>query len=127
MLCPNCGKEMKYSYREWEEWTLAHWDCDHGDYKYEEKYNCPSCRIKNVNNEWIVPKKYLPTEKQIKTILFINNHLQMHLEAITKHQCWIDIGKYFKEAQETPLPEYEDDEYCQDLQDYFGYTEADFY
>ena len=51
------------------------------------------------NDTWNIPNKLLPTEKQKKTILFINNHLRMDLEALTKHQCWLDIGKYFDEAK----------------------------
>jgi len=86
-------------------------------------YTCKECKIKKVNDEWTIPKKYLPTEKQVKTILYINNHLRMDLEALTKHQCWLDIGKYFDKAKKTPLHSYE---YYEDLQEYFGFCEGDF-
>ena len=123
MKCPNCDKKMKHSFKEWEVWGIAHWDCDYGDYCYEDKYFCSPCKIKNINGKWIIPNKFLPTEKQKKTILFINNHLGMDLEALTKHQCWLDIGKYFHEAKKTPL---HDDEYYLDMQEYFGMCEGDF-
>lgn len=41
-----------------------------------------------------------PTDKQIKTIWFINNRLNMNIEAKTKQQCIEDIGKYLKKAKE---------------------------
>ena len=47
----------------------------------------------------------------------------MDLEAITKHQCWLDIGKYFEEAKNTPL---HTDEWYEDLQECFGMCEGDF-
>ena len=52
-----------------------------------------------MNDKWEIPKKYLPTEKQEKTILFINNHLKMDLKALTKHQCWLDIGNILKKQR----------------------------
>ena len=47
----------------------------------------------------------------------------MDLEALTKHQCWLDIGKYFEEAKKTPL---HTDGYYEDMQEYFGFCEGDF-
>jgi len=123
MKCPNCDKEMKHSFKEWEVWGFAHWDCEHGDYCCEDKYYCSACRIKNINGKWTIPNKFLPTEKQKKTILFINNHLRMDLEALTKRQCWLDIGKYFDEAKKIPL---HSSEYYEDLEEYFGFCEGDF-
>ena len=124
MQCPNCDNEMKYTLKEWEQWTLAHWDCEHGDYCREETYSCRVCKIKKVNGKWIIPQKLLPTDRQIKTILFINNHLNMELEALTKHQCWLDIGKYFNTAKNTPLPPCE---IWGDMYDLDYMNEADFY
>ncbi len=123
MKCPNCGKEMKYEHGighnidfsgTAEDWELEyHW----------EKYSCKACKITYDGSTWNIPDKYEPTEKQIKTIFFINNHLNMDLEALTKHQCWIDIGRYFEEAKNTQL---HSDEYYEDMQEYFGYCESDF-
>ena len=97
-----------------EDWEL--------EYCWEE-YTCRSCKITYDGDKWTIPKDKLPTEKQKKTILFINNHLNMDLEALTKHQCWLDIGKYFEEAKKTPL---HTDEYYEDMQEYFGWCEGDF-
>ena len=87
-----------------------------------EKYSYKPCKISYDGNKWTIPENQLPTEKQKNTILFINNHLNMDLQAITKHQCWLDIGKYFEEAKKTPL---HTDEYYEDMQEYFGWSEED--
>ena len=71
----------------------------------------------------MIPEKYNPTEKQEKTILFINNHLGMDIQPLTKHQCWLDIGKYFERAKRTSL---HDDQYYIDMQEYCGMDESDF-
>lgn len=47
----------------------------------------------------------------------------MDLKAITKHQCWLDIGKYFERAKKTPLHSNED---YVNTQEYFGMCESDF-
>ena len=124
MKCPNCDKEMKYKDKGYWGYPFSTGDePDYPDWFPNDVYTCKECKIKKVNNEWTIPKKFLPTEKQIKTILYINNHLRMDLETLTKHQCWLDIGKYFEEAKKTPL---HSREYYEDLQDYFGFCEGDF-
>ena len=81
MKCPGCEQKMKHkSYK----------NPDKG-----EKYTRPSCGIKNKNGNWKIPAELRPTEKQERTILFINERLGMDLEALTKRQCQKDIGKYF--------------------------------
>lgn len=124
MKCPNCGNEMiDKSYSKME--RFYHWEDEEFYYRdnYYEKFICNDCKISFENDTWNIPNKLLPTEKQIKTILFINNHLNMDLQALTKHQCWLDIGKYFEEAKKTPL---HSSEYYEDLQEYFGFCEGDF-
>ena len=101
MKCPNCGKEMvDKSYSKLEE--FYHWNDEEYYYKnnYYEKFVCNDCNISFEDDKWNIPNNLMPTEKQKKTILFINNHLRMDLEALTKHQCWLDIGKYFDEAKQ---------------------------
>lgn len=123
MNCPNCDCEMKHTYKEW--WGFSFSTGIEPDYPSlfcHDEYSCAKCKIKYINGKWDIPDKFLPTEKQKKTILFINNHLNMDLEAITKHQCWIDIGKYFEEAKNTQL---HTDEWYEDLQECF--SEADFF
>ena len=124
MKCPNCGKEMiDKSYSKLEE--FYHWEDE--DYYYRKNYYgkfvCNDCKISFEDDKWNIPNNLMPTEKQKKTILFINNHLGMDLEALTKHQCWSDIGKYFDEAKKKPLYSDEDLLY---MQEYFGLCEGDF-
>ena len=124
MKCPNCDKEMKYKDKGYWGYPFSTGpEPDYPDWFRQDIYTCKDCKIKKVNDEWTIPKKFLPTEKQIKTILFINNHLRIDLETLTKHQCWLDIGKYFDEAKRTPL---HSSEYYEDLQEYFGFCEGDF-
>ena len=47
----------------------------------------------------------------------------MDIQPLTKHQCWLDIGKYFERAKRTPL---HDDQYYIDMQEYYGMDESDF-
>lgn len=124
MKCPNCGKEMiDKSYSKME--RFYHWEDEEFYYRnnYYEKFVCNDCKICFENDTWNIPNNLLPSKKQKKTILFINNRLGMELESLTKYQCWLDIGKYFDEAKRTPL--YSDDYYL-DMQEYYGMCEADF-
>lgn len=124
MKCPNCDKEMAdKSYYKMEE--FYHYDDEEFYYhKVEhEKFVCQSCKITYLDDKWKIPKKYNPTKKQKKTILFINNHLSMNIQPLTKHQCWLDIGKYFEKAKRTPL---HDDQYYIDMQEYYGMDASDF-
>lgn len=115
MKCPNCGKEMKYKhgtgYHLDFSGTAENWELKY----YWQEYSCKLCKITYDGSNWTIPNDKLPTEKQKKTILFINNHLNMGLEALTKHQCWLDISKYFEEAKGTPL---HTDGYYEDMQEY---------
>ena len=108
MKCPNCDKEMdNKTYCKME--GFYHWEDEETYYhKVEhEKFVCKSCKI----------------TYQEKTILFINNHLGMDIQPLTKHQCWLDIGRYFERAKRTPL---HDDQYYIDMQEYCGMDESDF-
>ena len=107
MKCINCETEMKdksYNY-----YGLGDWDMDYPA-SYHEEHRCPNCKCKYINGKWEVPKMVeKPTEKQINTILFINNKLRCSFEAITKQQCIRDIGKYFDKAKEAAnQPKYDD-------------------
>lgn len=127
-MCPNCGKKMNY-----EIGTGRHIDFSGTaeDYQLEyswEGYGCGECKIVYDGVQWKVPDNMLPTEKQKKAILFINNRLDMDLEAVTKHQCWVDIGKYFSEAKHTPIADnqYNEDDFYEELQDTCGMDVGDF-
>ena len=100
MKCPNCEKEMKYTDKGfWGYPFSTRPEPDYPEWSKRDTYICKECKIKKVNDKWTIPKIYQPTEKQKNTILFINGRLRIDLEAITKHQCWIDINKYFGKAK----------------------------
>lgn len=104
MKCPNCDREMdNKTYCKME--GFYHWEDEETYYhKIEhEKFVCKLCKITYLDGEWKIPEKYNPTEKQEKTILFINNHLDMNIQPLTKHQCWLDISKYFEKSQENSI------------------------
>ena len=95
MKCPNCDKEMECVI--FKAFDFGDFDSE-DPYHFHEKYICSDCGIKRMNNNWTIPKEFLPTEKQIKTILFINYHLKINKEAITKHQCYEVIKKNLQDA-----------------------------
>ena len=125
MKCPNCDKTMMKRTRTTKE-RFYHWEDEEFYYRDIscEKYTCKACGIVFENDKWCIPDNLLPTERQKNTILYINNHLDMNLEALTKHQCWLAIGKYFDEAKNTPLRSSEDYE---ELQEWGGICEGDFF
>lgn len=100
MKCPYCDSEMEY--KDEGCWDYPFTTGDEPDYQvYYSKdiYTCRKCNIKKVNEEWKIPKRYnRPTEKQIKTILFINNHLETHYEPLLKVQCWRIINENLQDA-----------------------------
>ena len=114
MKCINCEAEMKdksYSY-----YGLGDWDMDYPA-SYHEEHKCPNCKCKYVREDygkgkWVIPEHVeLPTEKQVRTILFINNKCGLDIKPITKNQCIRDIGKWFDKAKEIADRPYYDDDY----------------
>lgn len=111
MKCPNCNKEMlDKSYKISVPYFWDNWDED--EYILHDKYYCKECKITYENNKWKVPKALQPTDKQINTILFINNRLRSNFEAITKCQCWAIINQYFEKAKNTHWYDNITDEDC---------------
>lgn len=100
MKCPNCEREMKNKSRWVQCISIAFWDEDYPMCEWYEEFWCWHCRIKYEEGKWTIPKKYeRPTNKQIKTIKFINNTLNLTEEPILKNQCWKFINKYFEKAK----------------------------
>ena len=97
MNCPNCNKEMKdnsYWY-----YGLGSWDMDYPDVLHEE-YCCPDCRIKYINGEWAIPKKFArATYKQVKCANFICRELGLRFEPILKAKTWKFINTYLDAAK----------------------------
>ncbi|WP_213033655.1 hypothetical protein, partial [Acinetobacter baumannii] len=76
-----CQEEMQNK----SKWIWDGWDMEYAS--WHEEYYCKTCKIRYRYRKWEIPKKIeRPTEKQVKTILFINNKCGLDLEYITKKQ-----------------------------------------
>lgn len=80
MKCPNCKQEMKSR-------------------EGFNKFRCVNCEINYIDKHWDVPLQYQPTDKQKRTIGFINGKLNTSFESITKHQSWEIIRDNFEDAK----------------------------
>jgi hypothetical protein len=102
MRCPCCNGKMKYKDKGYWAYPFSTGpEPDYPDWYKKDVYKCTECDIKKVNDEWKIPKKYeRATEKQIKTVKFINSMLDKNFEPVLKKQTWEFINKYFEEAQE---------------------------
>ena len=92
-------------------------------------YKCPNCNKKMKDESYAKMEEFYHWEDEVfyyqnVRLLFINNHLNMQIEPLTKYQCWCDIKKYFDEAKKTPL---HDDQYYLDLQESYGMDESYFF
>jgi len=116
MTCPNCEKEMQdksHSY-----WSIGDWDSDYPSGWHEEFY-CKNCKIRFINGEWEIPKKFAkPTDKQIRTVLFINSKLGTNCIPLLKTQCWKFISENFEEAKKQA--EYDREEYGEWYREEYG-------
>ena len=99
MNCPNCNKEMKdksYWY-----YGISDWDMDYPATLHEE-YWCSDCRIKYINEEWVIPKVFeRATERQVRCAEFINRELGTGYEPLLKKQTWEFINKHIEEAKQS--------------------------
>ena len=100
MKCPYCDEEMEYKDKGYWGYPFSTGiEPDYPDWICNDIYTCKKCNIKNTNGEWKIPKKYnRPTDKQIKTLLFINNRLGTDYEPLLKVQCWRIINKNLQDA-----------------------------
>lgn len=99
-LCPNCNSAMtnnSFFYR-----GLGDWDMDYPA-NYYERYVCPHCDIEYVNGNWSIPDKFLATDKQQRTMLFISSVLGIEPPAPTKAQAGLFISEHFAEAKKVRL------------------------
>lgn len=99
MICPNCDKEMKdksYYY-----YGISDWDMDYPA-TYHEEYWCNDCRIRYMNEEWTIPKKFeRATDRQIKCVKFINRELGTGYEPLLKRKTWEFINKHLDAAKQS--------------------------
>lgn len=119
MICPNCGEEMKSVDRHYVGFG------DEPDYDSYEHIGdeCQKCRIKydNHSRSWVLPDALKPTEKQKKTVLFIQNRLNIRADnLVTKKQYREFISKYFDEAKSTKEFKYD---VCEFDYEEYGYAE----
>lgn len=96
MNCPNCNKVMKE--KEYFALDFGYGMAGEEVYNRNIEFKCSSCKIMYENDKWIIPDKLQPTEKQKKTLSFINNRLGTDFEPITKHQCWNIINENLNKA-----------------------------
>lgn len=125
MKCINCNQDIKerYSYVKTIDWDSF----SYSDNTYERivKATCKQCKIKYDNGKWIIPKNLQPTDKQKKTVLFIENRLNISFNGEElKTDYWKFISEYFNKAKEvkyyTPVddPTYDDLGYYFDIGDF---------
>lgn len=123
--CPGCGRIMRFQETPCIIFDASGTADDEDLQGTHYEWSCPVCGIKYENGKWDVPEHKRPSEKQIRTILFINGRLGLDLEApLTKRQAWIWTDRYFDEARSIGSAEYDDRGY--DLQDAYGFSEGDF-
>lgn len=119
MICPNCGEEMK---------SIDHRFVGFGDEPDYDTYEhigdeCKKCHIKynECSHSWELPDILKPTEKQIKTVLFIQSRLDVPTgDLVTKKQYCDFIEKYFDKAKNVNYFEFVPDNF--DYAEY-GYDE----
>ena len=99
MNCPNCEKEMKD--KSYWHYGIGSWDMDYPDVLHEE-YWCSDCRIKYVNGEWNIPKKFeRATDKQVKCVKFINRELGTGYVPLLKTKTWKFINDNLDDAKQS--------------------------
>lgn len=117
--CPNCNENIEITTKFTECMNDEHW----GYYDRFDSGTCKKCKIKYINGKWEIPKELQPTEKQCKTVKFIENRLdvKLHDDIGLKKRYWKFISQYFEEAKKVKLEPYYDEDY------YDWYDESDFY
>lgn len=119
MKCPNCGKEMTdLSYFVEDVYGFG----DEPDYTTctkVNKFKCKTCNISVEDDKWTVPKHLNPaSEKQIRTVEWINRTLGTDCVPLLKGQCWLFISQHIKEA--IAVSEHQRDEYYEWHREEYG-------
>lgn len=127
MKCPNCDQKMKKKkktgYAFDTSGTVEDWELE---FTYDF-YKCKPCKIKYNGKDWKIPKKYRPTEKQIKAVEYINSMLGTHHPVLTKHQCWQVIHESLDAANKKAADrQYNNDEQYIELQEMYSMDYEDF-
>lgn len=139
MKCPNCKKEMKKSSK-FERRSCIDEDGFGLDFAYMKVFihSCKDCKIKyredefggpfSVEDEWILPKKFEPSEKQITYAESIGARLGKDTsQLVTKQQYWKFINDNTKKYKKKKSEDYDRDMEClgEELLE-MGIDESDF-
>ena len=112
MRCPNCGKPMKRQRSVFK--PFYHWEDERVYYELENVAKCDKCDIVNSEGHWIIPDNLQPTEKQERTVAFIEHRLNVFYDPEVKlrRNCSDFIAKYFEQAKKEEVPSSFTEEDC---------------
>ena len=119
MNCPNCNRKMTDKSYEYYGW--GSWDMDYPD-QFHEEFKCGRCNISYINGQWKIPRALCPSEKQVKTVSFIENVLGKEAPPPTKNLYWKFIGEYLQRTVDILNERSAYDEY-----DWDGWEDTDLY
>ena len=115
-MCPHCFNTNLKKSRKIKLQEFYHWEDE--EYYYQqvliEKSIC-ACGCECIDEKWHIPEKYVYTQKQDKTIDFINKVLYTNFVPITKNQSSLIISNYLKQAS---MEAEKDMYYCSEWPDY---------
>ena len=103
MNCPNCGSSMRVTnkFR-----PFYHWEDECTYYERVDVAKCKRCGITNEDGEWNIPEGLKPTQRQERTVAFIENRLDVSYDPEVKlrRNCSDFIAKYFEQAKKEEAP-----------------------
>ena len=122
MICPNCGSPMVEA-KDFR--SFYHWEDECTYYKLIDISKCNRCGITNEDGKWVIPESLKPTQKQERTVVFIESRLDVYYDPEVKlrRNCSEFIAKYFEKAKNEPIYSQLTEEDC----DYIGLDESMFY
>lgn len=99
MNCPNCNKEMTdLSYYIEDVYGFGD-EPDYTSHTKVDKFKCTKCGISMEDGKWKLPKTLNPaSEKQVKTVEWINRVLGTDCVPLLKGQCWRFIAEHMEDA-----------------------------
>ena len=109
MNCPNCNKEMDdLSYFVEDVYGFGD-EPDYSTCTKKEKFHCKKCSITVDDGVWKIPQHFnRASDKQIKTVEWINRVLGTDCVPLLKGQCWRFIAEHMAEATEASEREREE-------------------
>lgn len=103
MRCPNCGRLMAET-KEFR--PFYHWEDECTYYERIDICKCNKCGITNEDGKWNIPESLKPTQKQERTVKFIENRLNVFYDPEVKlrRNCSDFIAQYFEQAKKEEAP-----------------------